>query len=42
MDSIEKLQAIGKGFEDMFRNGCGIKVTIPVGYLHHEPTGTQI
>lgn len=42
MDSVEKLQAIGKGFEDMFRNGFRIKITTPVGYLQHEPTGTQI
>lgn len=42
MDEIEKIKALGKGFEDMFRNGCKIKIQAPVGYLIHEPTRTQI
>lgn len=39
MDAIEKLQVIGKSFEDMARNEATIKVTVPIGYLKHEPTG---
>lgn len=44
MDIIEKFQALGKGFEDAFRNGCSYKIKImqPVGYLKHEPTGYAI
>ena len=44
MDEIEKLQALGKGFEDMMRNGCNYKIKIitPVGYLEHKPTGYTI
>lgn len=44
MDAVEKLQALGKGFEDMMRNGCSCKIKImkPIGYLRHEPTHTSI
>lgn len=42
MDAIEKLHAICKSFEDMARNGATIKVTIPIGYLRHEPTGYSL
>lgn len=43
-DAIEKLQAVGKAFDNMFHNGCShnIKVVKPVGYLEHEPTGYTI
>ena len=42
MDAIEKLQVIGKSFEDMARNVATIKVTVPIGYLRHEPTGYSL
>lgn len=42
MDAIEKLQAFGKSFEDMARNGATIKVTVPIGILRHEPTGCSL
>lgn len=42
MDAIEKLQVIGESFEDMVRNGATIKVTAPIGYLRHEPTGYSL
>lgn len=44
MDAVEKLQALGKGFEDMVRNGCSCKIQImqPIGHLEHEPTHTSI
>ena len=43
-DAVEKFQAIGKAFDDMFHNGCShkIKITTPVGYLEHKPTGSRI
>lgn len=44
MDAVEKFHALGKGFEDMMRNGCSHKTKImkPIGYLRHEPTNTSI
>lgn len=39
MSEKEKLQVLTNAFEDMFRNGATIKVPMPIGYLHHEPTG---
>lgn len=42
MDPAEKLQVFSKSCEDAFRNGCKIKVTLPVGYLIHEPTNYSI
>lgn len=43
-DVVEKFQAVGKAFDDMFHNGCShkIKVVKPVGYFEHEPTGYRI
>lgn len=44
MDAVEKLQAVGKAFDDMFHNGMSYKIKIvqPIGYLEHEPTGHTI
>ncbi|MDO4931570.1 MAG: hypothetical protein Q4E63_02795 [Prevotellaceae bacterium] len=44
MDAVEKLQVLGKDFEDMMRNGRSHKIKImkPIGYLRHEPTNTSI
>lgn len=39
-DVVEKLQAVGKAFDDMFHNGCSHK--IKVVNLEHEPTGYTI
>lgn len=44
MDAVEKLQALGKGFENLMRNGFSAKIQImqPIGRLEHEPTCTSI
>lgn len=43
-DVVEKLQAVGKAFDDMFHNGNSYKIKIiqPVGYLEHKPTNSRI
>lgn len=41
-DAAKKHQALGKAFEDMYRNGTTIKVPMPIGYLKHAPTGYSL
>lgn len=38
MNAVERLQILGKGFEDLSRNGARVKIDMPIGHLRHEST----